>query len=216
MNDMPEFEPSSVDERINGAAAAGNPGHHSFLDWDFENVNWVLDDAIFHAAPPSLHGTAGAIALVKDSETGALSDGRLVAWARATGTGELVWFGFRNQHADGGADRQNYYWVRISAAAGGVRLYRYIAGGSTLIDTKTHTWVWAKDTWYKIRITWWSAADRLFLRTERWTGTEWVTFGGNADVDIQDVADQFKDAEVNRCGLYYHSLFYFDDVEVWG
>ncbi len=188
----------------------------SYTDWNFENVNWELDDGIWHTAPPSFTASALCTSLVKHATTGALSDGRLVTWIRSSTTTTLGMLLFRNQKADGAADHQDSYVLFINDSEPGLRLYRYIGGAFSTIDTKAHTWAFAANTWYKIRITWWSAADRLFLRTERWTGTEWVTFGGAADDDIEDPDDQFKDAEVNRCGVRPQSIWWFDDLEVWG
>lgn len=216
MNEMPDFKPISMDGRIKNATDAESPGHHSITDWDFQNVNWELDNSIYHAAPPSLHGSATGIALVKHATTGALSDGRLVAWVRSSHASSLNYFFFRNQVADGSADFQECYLHRILPKTTGIRLTKYVGGVASTIDTKKYTWNWAVNTWYKIRITWWTAAEHLFLRTERWTGTEWVTLGGAADDDIEDPGDAWKDAAVNRCGMFYHTIFWYDDLEVWG
>lgn len=214
MDKMPEFKPSSLDQRVARALATKKPLHHSITDWDFQNVSWLLDEAVYKAAPPSLHGAASGVALAKHATTGALSDGRLVFWARSSGTGYLARFWFRNQHADGGADYVSTYYVAIKTNDAEFR--KWVATAPTLLDTHVMTWTWAADTWYKVRVTWWSSAETLWVRVERWTGSAWVTLGGAADTDFSDADDLWKDNAVNRTGSYYTVSEYIDDLEVWG
>lgn len=212
---MPKFEPLSIDERIKREAFIPRPlKHHSITDWDFQYVTWVLDGAIYHAAPPSLHGTASGAVLVKNATTGALSNGQLITWVRVdSGTALLNAF-FRNQVADGGADNADCYFLRIAETE--CILNYYIDSSITVVETKAHTWNWVVDTWYKIRLTWWTSAERLYVRVERWTGTAWVTLGNEMDTDFEDVNDRWKDAEVNRCGFSISATRWQDDFEVWG
>lgn len=212
MRKMPEFKPTSVDERIRGR----KPKHHSITDWDFSSVDWTLDETIYHTAIPSLHGTTGAPchSLVKNATTGALSDGRMIMWIRGNYATYLVGLLFRNQATDGGADNQNQYMFRIMPDE--LTFAYYLVGGYNAIDAKAMTWEWALETWYKIRLTWWTSVDRIYVRMERWTGTEWVTLGGAADTDFEDVNDRWKDNPVNRCGIYLDQFLWVDDLEVWG
>ena len=215
MMNKTDFKPSSLDQRVERALAAKGRTHFSRTDWDFADSNWTLDETIYHAAAPSLRGTStGKPALIKNATTGALSDGRLIAWLRSGVATYLPAIWFRNQQADGGASYSNTYLIYIYNAK--IEFYYYLAGGGNLIDTHAHTWSWAAATWYKIRITWWSSADILWVRVERWDGDAWVTLGGAADVDFQDPDDRWKDETVNRCGFQYYSQWWVDDVEVWG
>lgn len=216
MDEIPDFKPSSVDERIKNAAEAGNPGPRGITDWDFGDVTWELDDVTYHTAPPSLTGSGVNVALVKHATTGALSDGRLVAWFRSASSSYINYIIFRNQKADGGADEEDTYSMNIYAGTTGLRLIRIVGGSGTAVDTKTYTWDWAINTWYKVRVTWWTAAERLFVRVERWNGEAWVTFGGDADDDFEDATNQWKDSAVNRCGITYYRYMWIDDLEVWG
>lgn len=188
--------------------------HHSFADWDFEDVGWSLDEDIYHDAPPSLVGTAHPVALIKNATTGALSNGRLIVWVRTNNVVSQGSFWFRNQAVDGGADEEDGY--RILLLENSILFYYALGGGDTLIDTKAHTWGYLADTWYKIRLTWWTSVDRIYVRVERWTGTEWITLGDEADTDFEDTNDRWKDAAVNRCGFSLTTSNYRDDVEVWG
>lgn len=214
MNDMPDFKPSNTNECIKRVLAARKRTHFSRADWDFENVSWTLDGAIFHTAAPSLSGTDFGLALVKDATTGALSDGRMVAWRRSNVGSALGFFYFRNQDADGSSSRTNTYGVEIRDDE--IMFTKHVGGAPTTIDTHAFTWVWALNTWYKIRVTWWTSVDRIYVRVERWTGTEWATLGGAADTDFEDVNDLWKDAAVNRCGVYYGNVYWIDDFEIWG
>jgi hypothetical protein len=189
--------------------------HHTFADWDFQNANWTLDGTIYHTEAPSLHGLGSNQALIKHATTGALSNGRLVFWTRSSSIGYLTEFSFRDQVADGNADQENTY--RLTVKEDEMTFDKYIAGTPNPIDTKAFTWVWAINAWYKIRVTWWTSVDRIYVRVERWTGTEWVTLGGEADTDFEDTDDQWKDNPVNRCGPHLISSYsYIDDLEVWG
>lgn len=188
--------------------------HHSITDWDFESAEWTLDGVIYHTAPPSLHGIiASGAALVKHATTGALSDGRIIAWVRSSSAAYLPWFIFRNQKVDGGADSEDTY--RLQIYDDHVDLISYIAGVQDIVQAKDHTWGWLANTWYKLRLTWWTSVDRIYVRIERWTGTEWVTLGGEADIDFEDTDDLWKDNPVNRCGLLFFGVWWQDDVEVW-
>ena len=214
MDEMPEFNPSSLDGRIKRAHAARKRPHFSYTDWDFMNADWTLDETIYKAAPPSLHGTGGGLALAKHATTGALSDGRLIMWMRSSIADYLGYLFFRNQVADGTADYENCYYVRLDDD--GLVFYYFLTGSSNPIDTHLMDWNWAINTWYKIRWTWWTSVDRMYLRTERWDGDAWVTLGGAADIDFEDTNDRWKDETRNRVGIYYMTSKWFDDVEVWG
>ncbi|GAI19492.1 unnamed protein product [marine sediment metagenome] len=185
-------------------------GHHSITDWDFESVNWTLDGAVYHTAAPSLSATEQLAALVKDATTGALSNGRLILWVRSNEISLLGMY-FRNQIADGGADAVDTYYADITATT--CRLFCF---GNSFSETKDMTWVWAVNTWYKLRFSWWTSAERLYFRIERWTGAAWVTLGGDADTDFEDVNDHYKDNPVNRCGVRLLDDLWIDDLEVWG
>ncbi len=214
---MSKFTSLSIDERIKRQALIPRPlKHHSLADWDFENVDWILDEVIYHTEVPSLLGIGtGGQALIKHATTGALSDGRLILWLRSSLATELCYLIFRNQKADGDADRDNTYSLSIYE---NTVVLKYYLGGepSVEVETKDHTWSWVINTWYRLRLTWWTSAERLYVRIERWTGTAWVTLGGDADIDFQDVNDRWKNETVNRCGLSYYEKFHQDDLEVWG
>ncbi len=187
----------------------------SLTDWDFENENWRLHPTIYHTAAPSFQGTVAGVALVKHAISGALSNGRLVVWAWTNDAGVLALLVFRNQVVDGSAELQDSYYIWIEGASLG---FRAIVGGEYLLTIeKDHTWNWAVETWYKLRVTWWTSAERIYVRVERWTGTEWVTLGGDADTDFEDVNDRWKDSETNRVGVQYVAWTrLYDDIEVWG
>lgn len=209
----PPMRAKSIDERIR--LITKRPLHHSYADWDFSSVNWVLDEDIYHDAPPSLHSTASVTCLVKHATTGALSDGRLITWARSNNLlyGLLITV-FRNQVADGGANFDDTYLITIQKDR--IIFYSYEGGVVEEIDTKAFTWVWAINTWYKIRVTWWSALARIYVRVERWDGAAWVTLGGASDTDFEDTDDLWKDNPVNRCGIGLSGTYlWYDDVEVW-
>jgi len=204
-----------MDERVERAAPLKYPSHHSQTDWDFSNVNWLLDEDIYPTAPPSIKGTAvSCILLVKDATSGALSDGRLVSWVRGSTVGALTIFYFRNQVADGGASTANTYMIFITETT--VKLYYYLATAAHLIESKDITWEWALNTWYKVRVTWWTAGGQLNVRMERWNGDSWEKLGGDADTDFADANDRWKDATVNRCGISVYNARWYDDLEVWG
>ena len=214
MDKMPEFKPSNMDERVKRALAVKGRTHFSRTDWDFEDANWTLDEIIYKAAPPSLHGTNAGAALVKHATTGALSDGRLITWTRASIITILINVFFRNQAADGTANFLNTYFTQLEETE--LKFYKRVAAGTTLLDTHAFTWNWAINTWYKLRHTWWSSVDRIYLRVERWNGDSWETLGGAADTDFEDTDDLWKDAAVNRTGVFYYDSRWIDDVEVWG
>lgn len=214
MNEMPEFKPLPVDKRIERAAAAEGPLHHSLTDWDFQNVSWTLSATVYHTAAPSLIGTAAGAALIKNATTGALSDGRLIIWTRTSTTSALLRMLFRNQAADGDANLTSTYYIYVVPTA--VSLYVYLTGSPILLSKKNMTWTWDINTWYKLRVTWWTTAAKLYVRVERWNGSAWVTLGGDADVDFEDANDRWKGNPVNRCGVHYANVIWSDDLEVWG
>lgn len=204
-----------MDERIERAAPLSLPSHHSQSDWDFANVNWLLDENIYPTEAPSIRGTTPAcVMLVKDATSGALSDGRVVSWVYADITSVLTVFFFRNQIADGGAAATNTYMIYIGETA--ILLYYYLNGKASLVESKGHTWSWAADTWYKVRVTWWSAGGSIFVRMERWNGDSWERLGGDADTDFADANDRWKDNAVNRIGISVCQNRWYDDLEVWG
>jgi len=214
VDDMPEFKPSNMSDRIKRALAARGRTHFSRADWDFQNASWTLDGAIYKTSAPSLHGTGSGLALVLNASSGALSDGRLVGWMRSDAASLLPLLFFRNQRADGGADVNNSYYIQLQATS--VLLRKYVGGGASTIDTHNMTWTWSVDTWYKIRVTWWTSVDRMYVRVEYWDGDSWKTLGGDADTDFEDVNDLWKDNAVNRVGVYYMTSKWIDDFEAWG
>ncbi len=212
---MPKFKPLSIDEQIKRQTLIPRPlKHHSITDWDFLNVNWNLDLEIYHDAPPSFVGTGAGMMLIKHATTGALSDGRLILWLRYA-AGNVITFYFRNQQADGNAGFANCYNM-IVWATDTVKVSSYTGGVGSEVATKNRTWNPDYNTWYKLRLTWWTSLNRLYIRLERWTGTEWTTLGDEMDTDFEDTDDLYKDNPVNRCGFDYASNHWQDDVEVWG
>lgn len=214
MNEIPEFKPSNMDERIRRALPAGKRPHFSYADWDFQNVDWTLDPAIYKAAPPSLRSTTLTLALAKHATTGALSDGRLITWARSGSLVSLIIVMFRAQDADGGAGLINTYYIRIRETE--VTLSKFVATAQSEVDAQNITWNWLVDTWYRIRVTWWTSVDRIYVRVEYWDGDSWETLGGDADTDLEDTNDLWKDNARNRCGIYCIDDRWYDDVEIWG
>ena len=214
MDEMPEFKPSSLDQRVDRALAPRKRLHFSYADWDFSTVDWTLDETIYKAAPPSMHGTGASLITAKHATTGALSDGRLINWMRSGDASYLGYIFFRNQAADGTSNYENCYYSRIEDDR--TTFYYFLTGGSHEIDTHLMDWNWAINTWYKIRWTWWTSVDRIYFRVERWDGDAWVTLGGAADIDFEDTNDRWKDETVNRVSIYVTTNLWYDDVEIWG
>ena len=208
----------------------GNPsGHISIFEiellasgpgaWDFVDVLGVpceyreLDSSQYVSPDCSLHGTsAGAgevgIALVKASEIPAadLKQGRIVCWFRqdtvGVGTGSSQLY-FRCQHT-----WIDTYYLHLNTQVNGIYFRKNVATVPTVLASTT--WAFDADTWYKIRITWWTIGSLFLMMAERWDGDDWVT-----------LIDKFIDGDPawgdigGTAGVHVLLNNWKDDVEIW-
>lgn len=199
--------------------------HHSLADWDFEKgaTSRNLDPNYFISAPTSLHFTTYPDAtidciLCRISETQLLPQGEVRTWLRRhttnTSCGPAM---FRNQAALGSSNSTNCYFLYM--AYGAIILYRSINN----VWSEEGSWTWAQpsDTWTHFRTFWYNGKtpgeeDALCVDLYREVSGQWVKMEGTK----YDTANQWKDSEINRCGVLTYIRPYaeswFDDTEIWG
>jgi hypothetical protein len=206
----------SIDKRIK---------HHSVSDWNFSTADWSLDTGIYQSPPSSikLYRTDWlCYALLKHSVSGAIYEGRIVDWLRVDQgryTTRVPTYMFRNQTADGGANYANGYNISFygSSASGGSPVDRVsFRKGAAEIANAALAQSLAKQTWYKLRITWWVSSGILMVRVEYWNGSEWVK---ECD-DFNDPSNSWPDTGIGRVGVgqisgYMPNTTWHDDTEVW-
>jgi len=193
------------------------------VDWDFSNANWKLDDSQYVSEPKSLNFTAvhsHTVVLCKHEGTTCLPQGRIITQARIhhVSFATLI-FTFRNQRAVGGSDYNNCYRLQISSRNRWL-FERIVGGAGTVISSGSgflNGWTWPSDTWVKVRCTWWEEGGVLYVRVERWTGTEWTKLLN----DMNDPNNLWSASEINRCGLWIwrdtdSDNGWIDDTEIWG
>lgn len=182
-------------------------------DWDFSNMNWLLDDGQYVSAPTSLKcaNSDEPFVFIKTSivPITSVKEGRVITRCRISHNCENMRLAiFRYQ------DEDNYYFVMIDARNHDALVYRRKLGVETKLDEGSHGEV-KDDEWIKLRVTWWNDYVGLAIRVEVWYGDEWVKV-----VDAYDTENYWKD-EGGRVGFKpdvsqpaYPT--WFDDTEIYG
>ncbi|GAH92036.1 unnamed protein product [marine sediment metagenome] len=197
--------------------------HHTVADWDFQQGSQYrsLDATYFISEPTSLKLGPPPVnwpdtVLCRIPATQLLPQGEVRTWMRVHMVACYPAV-FRNQHALGGADDQNCYFLQQAAAA--VYLYRMVGGFSTLCDQTTG--YFAIDTWLHYRTVWYNGktpgeVPALCVDYYREIAGEWIKLGNT----MYDTVNMFKDSAINRVGfhafLYPNTYSWFDDTEIWG
>lgn len=190
--------------------------HHTTADWDFSAATWILDNAQFVSAPSSFRTNGGQFLRVLVKVTvvpiANVKQGRFETYFRVSEGGGLwkahIYLIFRYQ------DANNYYYAWIHRDLTTLRFYRVQAGVPTLLDSAALGW--AKNTWHRVRVTWWNDAVGLVIRFERYQAGSWVT--------IEDAYDPLNLWENigGRVGFYFHGAgapifsHWFDDTIIYG
>ena len=190
-------------------------------DWDFSNVNWILDTSRYVSAPSSLRlrcGSAipgGCLALCKHPGSLCLPQARLATSLYSTSENRICLV-FRNQAPAGSSNWTNCY--RLYIIVQGARLIRRLNNVDTQFDEWANPWL-TYNTWHQLRLSWWTAYNNqnvksLAIRTEYWDGAKWVIARTS-----YDPLNMWEDSAVNRCGVAasYDTAYYmyFDDTEIW-
>ena len=189
--------------------------HHSPLDWDFLNINWMLDPELYVSPPSSLTGTGATLccALLASACT-LVTQGRIVGWGLSHVAGGGLWHIFRNQAPVGTCALIDCY--RGNFYNNYARLDVYVGGGWSVVDTRNFYDGINLDanTWYKLRLTWWESMGIMWVRYEWWHNEAWEQLCD----DIQDANNRWGEATsptINRVGLYFRDRYHFDDTEIW-
>jgi len=135
-----------------------------------------------------------------------MKDGRMITWFRhSTADGQYsIHLTFRYQ------DFNNCYFMHFRPSTTLCTFYKRKAGGHNVLGTGN--WVYALDTWYKVRISWWNMDNgSLGLRAEKWVGDEWVPICD----DFEDPENDWADVG-GRVGFRWMIKYKrFDDTEIW-
>lgn len=197
--------------------------HHTVSDWDRNpDAAWTLDDAYYISAPRSLKlGSLSPtdvlnIWLHRIAGAQCLPQGRIITYHRLTLIGEYPQVFFRNQAPLGSAVDTNTYRFMIERDFWYVdRIVNGIPHRLAIQDLETLALMWHRD-----RITWWNGESMegisaITISLEREIDGVWVQQGDW----VYDIANQWKDSAVNRCGIGYYQnadkYGWFDDTEIW-
>ncbi|MBA7669720.1 hypothetical protein ES703_77853 [subsurface metagenome] len=193
--------------------------HHSAFDWDMATALWALDPLLYVSPPSCIRywETIGmnSIQLCKHAGTIKLPEGRIITQNQASHTSNYLYLTFRNTAPPGSVDLDNCYYLSLRFNLTTMRLYERVAGVNSRYWDNPRPAL-QKDTWYKMRLSWWLEWGILQVRLERWDTDHWLQDG----IDIT-VADPLYGEEDNqRCGIgsdcyspsYPH---FFDDTEIW-
>ncbi|MBA7581336.1 hypothetical protein ES708_23238 [subsurface metagenome] len=199
------------------------PKHHSVADWDFEaGTAHQLFSEFFYSEPSCLRiyqlngSTERPSVLCRVPETLVLPQGEVRTYFWTDDLTRDAWLVFRNQHALGGANRDNtYLWSLTSAWA---FFNRYEAGAPTLIGTIPI--IIAYDGWFHWRTVFWNGTNpagdpALCVSLYQEVAGDWVQQGAT----LYDEVNKWADSEINRvgigCWVSSGTNKYFDDTEIW-
>jgi len=131
--------------------------------------------------------------------------GMVITWVRFTDVSKPLLVVFRYQ------DASNYYYARFAGGSNGCYIGRVKAGAGKTF--KKGTWTPDADTWYRIRVRWWSDPYwGLEGWLEYWDGEAWQTIVKYAD----DADDLWADVG-GRVGFEVESPYhYLDDILIFG
>lgn len=198
-------------------------GHHTVSDWDFMHgaEYRTLSPATFVSPPFSLQ-FAGSPAywyssvLCRIPATLCLPEGEVRTWATKT-VQALTPCCFRNQAPLGTSNWHNCYYLYISGIT--AYLHKVIGGDDDTMDATVISF--DISGWSRFRTYWYNGetpAGRAALCVDLYNeiGGEWIKLGET----MYDLANVWKDSEINRCGFCPHLrnewIEYWDDTEIWG
>jgi len=198
--------------------------HHTLTDWDWsDTAQRSLDTNIYVSEPSSLscESTAGAwqtvLFLCKYEGTLCIPNGRLITYLRHHHPNlPFQYILFRNQHPLGETGFANTYLVYFQKDM--VEFTRYVDGGAVWSQNTPFTK--AVEAWERFRLTWFSGtngdgAPALVIVLEKELAGEWIQIPPT----IYDLADGWKDSELNRIGgmatTWIGHPDWWDDTEIW-
>lgn len=217
-----------IDDRIEDSLVpAGSRQHHSTDDWDYYSALWTLDVVNFVSAPSSLKLTTPTnYATLKDAVSGVITEGRIVdffRFYRGRHTTVLFTYQFRCQTPDGATLPNSRYYVSLLGSTSitdqpidTMKVSRVVAGGHTVIATRTLNPTLEQEVWHKLRVTWWESGGVLMVRLEKLVGAEWTALCE----DVPDITNMWSESGINRVGVGMPSvksdfLGWHDDTEIW-
>jgi len=174
----------------------------ALTDWDWENLNYVLDPDYKMEGTSSLRFTGGNCNLSRHTAIQNLENGLVETYVStgdpALGPYTRIYVHFYNQAPLGSVNMGDCYRFHIYYAGGDISdsyFEEIVAGAVQRSWPLNLTQAWGG--WQKKRFIWYVKDGILYAYIEHWTGTEWVK-----DSDVIPVTGPlWLESTVKRVGL---------------